>query len=301
MHATVSPVRTKRNGFIARPCESKRLRDVGLERFGRIVRREARDDAAVAIDEEFREVPLDRLGAEKSRLLVLEITIKRRGAVAIDVDLREHRKRHVVVRLAERRDLLFVARFLSAELVAGKAEHFQALVAILAVEPLEALVLRRESAFARGVDDEQHLALVAVELDGSAFDVVDGEIVERRHVASFDRSFGPLSRSGEGARRRVRTAPASSVKERIARRGRSAWRCNISNPWDAHEAQASSCTNARVRTSKSFSSIPAGRSSRRRTRAHGRFRRASSGRTKRPKLPHDASSWRKLAATPEAR
>ena len=69
-----------------------------------------------------------------------------------------------VVELAELCDLVFRARFLRAELIAGKAEHFEAARVHFFVERLEPLVLRREAALARDVHDQQHLVLVGIEL-----------------------------------------------------------------------------------------------------------------------------------------
>ena len=124
------------------------------------VRRVALDDVAVAIDQELGEVPLDRLGAEQSGLRLLQVLVERRRVLAVDVDLGEQRKRDAVVDLAERLDLLLAAGLLRAELVAGKAEDLEPLAVQLLVERLEPLVLRRESALARRVDDQQRLALV---------------------------------------------------------------------------------------------------------------------------------------------
>ena len=60
---------------------------------------------------------------------------------AIDVDLGEHRKRDVILCLAERLDLPGVARLLRAELVAGKAEHRKAARPKFALQLLEALCI----------------------------------------------------------------------------------------------------------------------------------------------------------------
>jgi hypothetical protein len=101
------------------------------------------------------------------------------GAVAVDVDLGEHRERHAVVLFAERTDLFLAARFLAAELVAGEAQHFQATRMQLAVQGFEALVLRREAAFAGGVDDEEDLAAVPGQVDRCAG---EGSGLEVEHV-----------------------------------------------------------------------------------------------------------------------
>ena len=63
---------------------------------------------------------------------------------AVDIDLGEHRKRHVIFAFAELSDLFGVARLLPAELVAGKTEHRKAARPKLALQLLQALVLRRE-------------------------------------------------------------------------------------------------------------------------------------------------------------
>src|SRR3546814_19937459 len=75
------------------------------------------DDLARAIDEEFGEIPLDRLRAEQPRRLILERAEQRIGAVAIDLDLGEDREGNVVGQRAETGDFRGIARFLPAELV----------------------------------------------------------------------------------------------------------------------------------------------------------------------------------------
>src|SRR5437879_13887635 len=90
---------------------------------------------------------------------MLQVVEQRMRTAAVDVDLGEHRKRHVILALAERLDLFGVARLLPAELVAGKAEHGKAARRKFALQLLQALVLRREPTSARGVDDQEHLTL----------------------------------------------------------------------------------------------------------------------------------------------
>src|SRR5580692_11784154 len=79
------------------------------------------------------------------------------GAIAIDLDLGEQRKRHGIVAGAELADLFGVAGFLPAELVAGKSEHEEAARAELLLQRLQPAILRGEPAGARGVDDQEHL------------------------------------------------------------------------------------------------------------------------------------------------
>src|SRR4029434_4831840 len=106
---------------------SKQLLDVGLEAVGLGVGRIALDDVALAVDQELGEIPLDRLGPQKSRLLLLEKAIERGRVVAVDIDLGEHGEGHAVVHLAEALDLLLAAGLLRAELVAREAEDLEPL------------------------------------------------------------------------------------------------------------------------------------------------------------------------------
>src|SRR5438045_4189871 len=142
----------------------KQLLDVAGDRLRLDIRRVTLDDLAIAVDQELGEVPLDRLGAEQTRLRFLEVLIKRRGIGPIHVDLGEQWEGDAVVDLAELRDLVLRPRLLRAELIAGKAEYFEPARVHLFVQRLEPLVLRREAAFAVDVHDQQHLVLVAVEL-----------------------------------------------------------------------------------------------------------------------------------------
>src|SRR6185295_8029814 len=78
---------------------------------------------------------------------------------AVDVDLGEHRKGDGILARTKLLDLFRVARFLTAELVAGKSEHREAAGTERLMQRLEALILRGEAAGARGVDDQENLTL----------------------------------------------------------------------------------------------------------------------------------------------
>ena len=82
------------------------------ERGRRVGRRVAPLHFAVASDQEFREIPLDRLRAEQPRRRMLQRREQRMAFGAVDVDLGEHREAHVIVVRAEASDLRFVARLL---------------------------------------------------------------------------------------------------------------------------------------------------------------------------------------------
>ena len=80
------------------------------------------------------------------------------GVVTVHVDLVEHGEADPVVLLAESTDLVRRAGLLLAELVAGKAENLQALFLQVVIKRFQSLVLRRETALAGGVNNQQHLA-----------------------------------------------------------------------------------------------------------------------------------------------
>ena len=63
---------------------------------------------------------------------------KRMGVGAVDLDLGEHRERHVVLVCTEFADRAFVARLLMAELVAREAEHGETARAKAPVQRFEA-------------------------------------------------------------------------------------------------------------------------------------------------------------------
>ena len=93
-------------------------------------------------------------------------------AAAVDVDFLHHGKTHAVIELAKLGDLPVAAAVLRAKLVARKAQHHQALVAIGLVQLFQTAKLRREAAGARGVDDQHGFAFVLAQLDGFALDAV---------------------------------------------------------------------------------------------------------------------------------
>ena len=78
--------------------------------------------------------------------------------VAVDFDLLEQRETDAEVQLAELADRPFVARLLLAELIAGKAQHHQALILVGLPQLFKAFVLRGETALAGGVDHQHGFA-----------------------------------------------------------------------------------------------------------------------------------------------
>jgi hypothetical protein len=160
---------------------------VSFDRLWLVVRRIAPQYRAVGADKEFRKVPLDRLGAENPRLLRFEVFVERVRIQAVHFDLCEHREGDAVVPGAELLDLCFAARLLMPELITGETEHHEIPVLEFVVERLQPLVLRREPALARDIDDEQRLATVVVHLLRHA---VDGDEVDVVEVHRFRISTG---------------------------------------------------------------------------------------------------------------
>src|SRR5262249_12466825 len=132
-------------------CRSQQSLDLFLQALRGCGRRVARNHPALTVDQELSEIPFDGR-TEQTRLLFLEIVVERMRVKTVDVDIGQHWESNVVCALAEIGDLLRVAGLLATELVAGKAEHAETARRELAMQRLESLILRREAAFARGVD-----------------------------------------------------------------------------------------------------------------------------------------------------
>ena len=133
----------------------KQLLDFFFESLGWRGRCEANNYPAVSIDTELREIPCDRPGFYNSLGFALEKAVKRMSSGAIDIDLAEHGKCHIIGSRTKSRDFGDIAGFLGAELITRKALHRKALGIIFAVGRLEPFVLWRKATFARGVYHEQ--------------------------------------------------------------------------------------------------------------------------------------------------
>src|SRR5690606_36481067 len=145
-----------------------------------------RQHLSVAADQELGEVPLDRTEAQQAAPLAPEPGPQRMRAGAVDLDLGRHREIHPVVERAELLDLLLAARFLVAELVAGKPQHHQSAFAIVAPELLQAGVLRGEAALRGHVDEQLHLSSELREPQRLAADCGRGEVERGAHGAAPD-------------------------------------------------------------------------------------------------------------------
>ena len=96
----------------------------------------------------------------------------------VDVDFGHHREANAVVDQAPFGNGLFRAGFLVGKLVARETQDYQSAVFELSVEGFQPFVLRREAAFAGGVDHQNHLALELVEGKGLALEGLRGKRVK---------------------------------------------------------------------------------------------------------------------------
>src|SRR5690606_6168759 len=140
-------------------------------------RRESRRNAALAVDEKLRKVPLDALAAEHSRRFFLEPSIQWMCGIAVDVDLVENRKRDAEVRFTEPSDLLAIAWLLRGELIAWKAKHGKSAIAVGPIERFQSPVLWRKAALACGVDDQEHVTCVVTKRHQGTVESCGSEIV----------------------------------------------------------------------------------------------------------------------------
>lgn len=182
----------------------------------------AGDDVAAAIGEKFGEVPLDAVEAdeaEETGLLPAEKLKKRVGGGTVDVDFGEEGKADAIICGAEGADFVRAAGLLFAELIAREAEHGKAAIFIGAVERFEAGVLRRESALACGVDDEQDAAAKGVEGEIAAVEEARGEGVK---------GVGTIRHGGKKPKRAAGALRRTSASKKNAATGRGEARTALS-------------------------------------------------------------------------
>src|SRR5882757_3667614 len=98
------------------------------------------------------------------------------GVRAVDLDLGEHRERHIELVGAKLADCSLVPWLLMAELVAREAEHGEAALAKAPVQRFEPCILRGEAALACDIDDQQRLPREVVE---------PARLAVRRETGSF--------------------------------------------------------------------------------------------------------------------
>lgn len=179
--------------------------EVGVDLFRRHGWRVALDHAAIAVHQEFREIPWDVRFAVVSRRLGGKPLVEITGPFTVDLDLLEHREGRAVLRTRERLDLRVRAWLLGAELVAGKREHDSATRVVLLMQSTQPGVLRRETSAGGDVDDNARLAGEGIKADGITVDTLHGEFVEVAHcilLVQEPLSVWPSMSPGPSANRR---------------------------------------------------------------------------------------------------
>ena len=141
---------------------------LGLDLFRRCRRTEAGDDLAVLSHEKFRKIPGDVLFAFFVGVALFEELVELTSAVSVDFDFGEHWKRNAKLGPNELKNFLVGAGFLAPKLVAGKSQNRESLGFIFFVQCTQTCVLGSEASFARDVDNQANLALVARKRDALA-------------------------------------------------------------------------------------------------------------------------------------
>ena len=119
----------------------------------------------VLSDKKFRKIPGVVLFSLFVGIALFEEIVEPTSAVSIDFDFGEYWKRNSKVCLDELKNLLVGAGFLTPKLIAGKSQNRESLGFIFFVQCTQTCVLGSEASFARDVDNQANLALVARKRD----------------------------------------------------------------------------------------------------------------------------------------
>ena len=147
------------------------------------MRSESSKNLPVSPHEEFRKVPGDILVPILVRISSFQELVDIARRVAVDIDLREHRKRRSVLGRRKVQNLCVRPGLLSAELVAGKGENTQLIRFI--VKGTQTCVLTGQASTTCDVDHQAELPFELREPNRLAGDRGDFEIVQARHAFSF--------------------------------------------------------------------------------------------------------------------
>jgi len=133
----------------------------------------------VPTHQEFREIPGDVFLSVGIGLTGLQESIDLTGVIAVDIDLRKHRKRRAIFGDRKLENLCIGSGFLGPELVAGKGENGQFIGFIM--KGTQTCVLISKASTARNVDDQAELTFELGKLDGLTLDRGHFEIKETGH------------------------------------------------------------------------------------------------------------------------
>ncbi len=140
------------------------------------------DDRPRTINQELGEIPGDVLIALFVGLFRFQKFVEITRAVAVDLDLREHRELHIVGRCGELQNLRVGSRLLRAELIAGKGENVEAARLVALMKGMQTCILRGESSLGCDVDGQTDLAIKLRQHDRVARNRRHLELSEARHV-----------------------------------------------------------------------------------------------------------------------
>src|SRR5215471_6893523 len=140
---------------------------------------------SVPVDEKLREIPLHAF-AEDAGQAGGQPAKQRVSASTLDVRLFKHGKADTIVEEALVPDGGGISRLLIAELVAGETQNHEPPVLVFPVQVFKARILGRETAFARGVDDQDSFAREALQRDLLTLQRARAELIEFAHGASFE-------------------------------------------------------------------------------------------------------------------
>src|SRR5258706_5968840 len=206
--------------WLLRQARLDRADELGGLRFGQ--RPEPAQHLAVAPDQELLEVPLNVAGLAVGVGDLGQLRIQGVPTWPVDVNLGEQRERDPVVHRAELADLLRRAGLLLAELVAREPGHSEPALGQLVVEPLHALVLRRQPALGCHVDDQYRRAGEIAEGGWISAQSLKSNVLHGHVGTPGVMLMGTVARSSATTRTKPITAYATRLCPALALRGRSA-------------------------------------------------------------------------------
>src|SRR6185312_9554822 len=134
----------------------------------------------------------------------------------IHLDLPHHREVDLVGQHAEAGDLGLVTGLLLAELVAGEAQHYEPLVAVLPIERLQAFVLAGEAALAGRVDDQHHVPAPIRKRRRLSIQGLGGEVVDAHRARQTIMVIGSSISGLKAASQRAPVAPSTTQWSQVS-------------------------------------------------------------------------------------
>lgn len=133
------------------------VRQLSRYLFGCRLGSESFDAVSLPIHQELGEVPLNILVAVFVGLLLFQRPVEITGTIPVHLDLGEHGKIDVIIRLCEFHYFGIGTRFLLAKLIAGKAQHGEVLLAEGFLQGTQTCVLWCKASLTGQIHDQQDL------------------------------------------------------------------------------------------------------------------------------------------------